>query len=88
MQYDSRYDANRIRQFASQLSNLGEKDREFLKSQFDGTESADFYAGMLAAFATAYQISNQDRLIGLCVAAVSDLIESKEMLVSEPNVPD
>ena len=78
---DLRYDHERIRQFASVLDRAPESEQAFLRDLFGGNESPDFYHGMLAGLAHAFQMSEQeDALLGILVATVSDLIESKELV--------
>jgi len=83
-QIDQRYDSALVRQFASQFQKLDESSRLFLGRMLGGNESPDFYAGLIAGLANAYQLSRQDRSIGLTLSAVCDLVESKELLTDTP----
>lgn len=72
---DSRIGGDRV-QFASQLALVPATVIESIKTAFCGDETADFYEGLLAGFATTYQImqsipDNPAEYIGAIVAYLS-----------------
>ena len=54
---NTRYDAKRIQQFASQVDHLSDEERQLYDENFTGLQSDDFNAGLLAGLAAAHIIN-------------------------------
>ena len=84
-QIDERIEYHRIQQFASQVSNLSNRLNTELTDHFSGTESDDFYFGLVAGFANSLSVLQNEELyevdknslLGAIVAFVSDKIAKK-----------
>jgi|SRR3989344_7157495 len=84
IEFDEIIDMDRIRQFASQLECLSPEMIAFLGQRFDGQRSAEFYRGLLAGFASAYQLCqmrtsviNPTNVLGALVAYTSSRLEHR-----------
>jgi hypothetical protein len=81
MIFDERYTAKQIRQFAGEINNVAPEIREDFASMFNGTESDDFYAGLIAGLANAVAIAQggQAAFLPIVLALVADRVEQKEI---------
>jgi hypothetical protein len=83
---DERYDAQRVRQFASQARFLRDDERKLYEEHFTDQGSDDFNAGLLAGLAAAHQLvqsvassSEQQNYIAHMIAFVAERIERRAL---------
>lgn len=80
-QIDQRLPKFQIKQFALQTEQLTPPLKHFLQESFSGAESPEFYQGLAAGLAAAYQIAsleNGRRYLGAALATAA-----KEILRDE-----
>lgn len=82
MQFDKRVGEER-KQFATQVSTIGEPLLTELKAGFEGDKSSEFYEGLLAGYAATYQIitvlptETHNITIGALIAYISEVLEER-----------
>lgn len=77
IQIDERIDQARLAQFAAQAKQLPFATRHFMQESFKCAETPEFYAGLIAGLAAAYQlasIDNGQQFIGAALATASEYI--------------
>ena len=85
MIFDEPVDRARLQQFASQVEYLPDTLLQDFARNFEKGQSADFYRGLLSAYANAYAIihnsspeSQEDQIMGSLVAYLSNEIIQNE----------
>lgn len=73
---DERYEKDRIVQFASQMEFIEPKIQKQLEAMFVGTETDEFYAGLLSGFATALTLvqSKNDQYLPVMLAFLASKV--------------
>lgn len=80
IQIDLRIESSLIEQFASQTEQLPPVLKNFMRESFSGAESAEFYQGLSAGLAAAYQlagIKDGQLYIGAALATAAKEIQAK-----------
>ena len=81
LQIDQRLQKPQIEQFASQTEQLAPVLKNFLHESFSGAESPEFYQGLAAGLAAAYQltsIENGRLYLGVALATAAKQIQANE----------
>lgn len=81
LQIDQRLQESQIGQFASQTEHLSPVLKNFLLESFSGAESPEFYQGLAAGLAAAYQltsIENGRTYLGAALATAAKQIQANE----------
>lgn len=76
IQIDERIPPDRVEQFASQAAYLPKNVALFMEESLALDQNPEFYQGLAAGLAVAYQFSNQNPHIGAALSVVSKHITS------------